>query len=295
MKDTFTFLFSIMDQEALTWVFSAFRVILLLTISYFVRHFIVSFLKHYSEKAIEHKKTLGFLESNIAIIRTVTPIVTSSIHLFLWVLTILLILSELKINIMPIVYSLSILGLAFSIGSQTLVKDFINGLITLIEGNIAVGDYVTIKGNKGFVETMSLRCIHLRHSTGELETIPFSEITHVTNHSRDFSIPILSCTVAYGTDIKLVESCFYEVYKVMKKDPDFSSCIQSDLRMAGVSKISQGGVTIDAYVKIAPDPGQKFMLIFYKILADVLARKQVKLPSCACCMTNTTKQLELLK
>jgi small-conductance mechanosensitive channel len=274
---------SIMEQKLVLWGISALRVALILFLFYFIRRIITHFLDSYCEKAIEHKKTLSLSETNIAIVRTVAPIIRSAIHLFLGVLTILLVLSELNINIMPIVYSLSILGLAFSIGSQTLVKDFINGLITLIEGSIAVGDYVTIRNSKGLVETMSLRCIHLRHVTGEIETIPFSEITHVVNHSRDFSLPLLTCTVSFDADMGLVESCFRETFEIMRKDASFSDVINGDLHMAGISKISAEGLTVVAYVKISPDPGQHFLLTFYKFLAETLKKRGVPMPLCSCC------------
>lgn len=271
------------------WGVVGLRIVTLIISFYVARRIIDHVLTRYTQKALDNNTPLHLSESSLSVIRTVAPIVASAVHFFLAALTILLVLSELKVNIMPIVYSLSILGLAFSIGSQTLVKDLINGFLTLVEGNIAVGDYITIKGNKGLVETMSLRCIHLRHGTGELETIPFSEVNQVINHSRQFNSPLFSCTVAYDADLKAVESAFLDAFNSVSQNPNFSSLIQGDFKILGVSKLGpSGGATVEASVTIAPDPGQKFTLAFYQELMKSLKKRKVPMPVCACCVGQNT-------
>jgi small-conductance mechanosensitive channel len=217
-------------------------------------------------------------ESN-TVMNTVVPVIQSVLH---WIVTIiagLLVLSELGVNIMPIIYSFSVIGLAISIGSQTLVKDLINGILTLFEGNIAVGDDVIIASHAGIVESITLRCVHLRQKSGELQTIPFSEVTSVVNRSRDFSVAFVSFIVGFDANLDIVENAVRNAFMSLKNDSTFSILMRSDLNYMGVERITDYGIQIEANLRVNLDPNKILQHAFYDRIVKNLQSAGIPMPN----------------
>ncbi len=92
-------------------------------------------------------------------------------------ITIMIVLSEIGVNIAPLLAGAGALGLAISFGSQTLVKDIITGVFIQFENGMNTGDLVTIGPLTGTVERMSIRSVGVRQDTGAYHIIPWSSIT----------------------------------------------------------------------------------------------------------------------
>lgn len=214
-----------------------------------------------------------------ALIHTIAPIVRSTLHWILIALTVLLILSEFNINIMPIIYSFSVITLAISLGSQTLVKDLINGAMTLFEGNMAVGDYVIIGQFSGVVESISLRCVHLRYGTGELQTIPFSEVNHVINCSRDYTFVDIQFMVSYEAEQKDTDAALKAAFEQLKKHPKLGAIVKSELYIFGISTLSEWGYKVHAGIKTDPDPEKFTINEFNRLLLIELQNRKIPLPA----------------
>ena len=213
----------------------------------------------------------------VALMKTFAPIIRSIFHWALTILTVLIVLSEMGVNITPIILSFSVFGLAFSIGSQTLVKDLINGILTLVEGNVSVGDVVSIGKSIGTVESMSLRSLLLRHFTGELQTIPFSEVSMLINCSRDFSVAVIEFVVQPKASIDTIQVALNETYESMKNDKVFSPYIKGELGSIGIKAMKETGVLIASKVPILPDPGKSFLSEFNRRLYENLQKNGVPL------------------
>jgi small-conductance mechanosensitive channel len=241
-------------------------------------HSLNKFVDYYAKRIPVVRRSGANSKEGSAVFKTVAPIIRSTFHWMLIVVTVLLVLSEMNINIMPIIYSFSVITLAISLGSQTLVKDLINGIMMLFEGNMAVGDAVIIGNHAGIVETISLRCVHLRHGTGELQTIPFSEVTNVINCSRDFNVVDIQFAVSYQADLGTVNEALRSVYGLLKKDEKFKSYIIGDLNIYGISGFNEWGAMIHAGVKINPDPAKYFLNEFNRLLLLELQKRQIPLP-----------------
>ncbi|MBY0461797.1 MAG: mechanosensitive ion channel [Alphaproteobacteria bacterium] len=268
-----------------TW-FSKENIIFLVGV--FSRIFIVLlifiFLWHTLNKAVDFyvsriPKERMSKNQSAAVVHTIAPIVRSTLHWILIAITVLLILSEFKINIMPIIYSFSVITLAISLGSQTLVKDLINGAMTLFEGNMAVGDYVVIGSFSGVVESISLRCVHLRYGTGELQTIPFSEVNHVINCSRDYTFVDIQFMVSYEAEQKDTDAALRAAYEELKKHSKLGSYIQSELYIFGVSTMNEWGYKVHAGIKTIPDPEKFIINEFNRLLLTQLQTRKIPLPA----------------
>src|SRR6478752_1497819 len=96
-------------------------------------------------------------------------------------------LSELGVNIAPIIASAGIIGLALGFGAQSLVKDFLSGIFMIFEDQYGVGDVVDVGEASGTVEAVSLRVTRLRDLNGTVWYVPNGEILRVGNMSQNWS------------------------------------------------------------------------------------------------------------
>lgn len=190
--------------------------------------------------------------------KTVTPILKSVAHWILTLTAIILILAEFGQDVRPMLYSLGVIGIAISLGAQSLVKDIINGILTLMEGNIAVGEVVTIGANTGTVESLSLRSLVLRHGNGAIQSIPFSEVTNIINKSRGYSSFGVNLSVPHKKDISQAQALLDQAFQDISQDPVLGSMILDPLTITGIDQITDTGINITGSIKIKPDPGNRF-------------------------------------
>ncbi len=166
------------------------------------------------------------------------------------------ILARLGINMGPLLASAGIAGLAIGFGAQTLVKDFINGFFILAENQYDLGDTVRIAGVQGVVETMTLRRTVLRDTDGTLHTVPSSQITIVSNLTRDWTQVSLKISVAYGADSDLVVQLLKQVGDDLAHDPQFSNSIVAQPEVPGIERVS--GNEVDYLMLVKTKPGAQF-------------------------------------
>lgn len=112
--------------------------------------------------------------------RTIRSLLKNIVDAVLFVIYILMVLSNWGLNITPLLTGAGILGLGVSFGSQTLVKDIIAGFFIIFENQFNVGDQVKIKDYEGEVIGLTLRLTILRNKEGNIIYIPNSEVTTVT-------------------------------------------------------------------------------------------------------------------
>src|SRR6056297_328824 len=131
---------------------------------------------------------------------TLVPLLRSVLQATIGVLAALLLLSELGVNIGPLLAGAGILGLAIGFGAQTLVKDLITGVTILLEDGATVGDVVEVAGHAGVVEEMRIRVIQLRDLAGNVHLVPYSDVTTIKNFTKEFSYYLFEIGVAYRED-----------------------------------------------------------------------------------------------
>ncbi|MHC5054122.1 MAG: mechanosensitive ion channel family protein [Planctomycetota bacterium] len=115
---------------------------------------------------------------------TIHSLVLNAVKYVVYIIALGVALSELGINYVAYVASLSVVGLAVGFGAQGLVQDFVSGVFIVIEGQFDVGDMVEISGQTGVVEELGLRMTRVRNCQGQLVVIPNRRIAVVANYSR---------------------------------------------------------------------------------------------------------------
>lgn len=113
-------------------------------------------------------------------LKTLTSLLTNTSALIINTAALLLVLSELGINIAPLLTGVGILGLAVGFGARSLVADFITGFFILLENQFNLGDEVNLGGGwQGKVVKISLRTTTLKDKAGRIIVIPNSAIKAV--------------------------------------------------------------------------------------------------------------------
>src|SRR6185312_13530134 len=177
-------------------------------------------------------------------LRTLLPVVRTAILITIVVIIGATALSEIGVNIAPLLAGAGIIGVAVGFGSQTLVHDIITGMFILIENTIQVGDGVTVAGLSGTVEALSLRTLRLRASDGALHVIPFSAVVSVTNNNRGIGNAAVSVTIAPDQDIERASTTLAAIGQELRQDEKFAPMILGDLDLWGVDAVTAAGVTI---------------------------------------------------
>jgi small conductance mechanosensitive channel len=184
--------------------------------------------------------------------RTLLPLLRNVVMVVLIVLVTLIVLSELGVNIAPLLAGAGVVGVAIGFGSQKLVQDVITGAFMLFENTIAVGDTVKIGDHTGTVEGMTIRTLRLRDVNGQIHTVPFSSVATVINFSRDFGFHVFSIGVSYREDVDQVIAVIRQVGEEMKADAAIGTNMVEPIEIFGLEKFTDSAMMVGGRIKTPP-------------------------------------------
>ena len=217
----------------------------------FVNIFIIFFIGFLGWKTLSTliKKKLNSLESSkdeaqTQRVNTLFRILKNFVSIAILIVVIMLVLSELGIEIGPLIAAAGVVGLAVGFGSQTLVKDIITGLFIILEGQITIGDIVEVAGHSGKVEAITIRTVRLRDVNGHLHVVPFSEVTTVKNITQDQDYHSFEIGVSYSEDVDDVIETIEKVGLDLQKDKNFKSKINGEIEVFGLDKFEDSSIII---------------------------------------------------
>ncbi|MET0723549.1 MAG: mechanosensitive ion channel domain-containing protein, partial [Tardiphaga sp.] len=182
-------------------------------------------------------------------LRTFQPMLRTTLLCVILAVVALTALSEIGVNVAPLLAGAGILGIAIGFGSQKLVQDVITGLFLLLENTVQVGDNVTVSGLSGVVENVSIRTIRLRAGDGAVHIVPFSAVTTITNASRGAGNAAVSVSVAYKEDTDRAGQILKDIVAGMRGEAAFKPLIRSDLELWGVDKVDGAMATIAGQIR----------------------------------------------
>ncbi len=184
--------------------------------------------------AVELKKRMDTLDS----------LGGRTLQAFIVVIAALMVLDQLGLDVGPAIAGLGVVGIAVGFGAQSLVKDYLNGALILIENQFGKGDVVRAAGVAGVVEDFTLRRTTLRDLDGVVHTIPNGEIRVASNLTRVWARINQDVTVAYGTDIDKAIEVVDNVGREMAGDPAWKRRVLEAPRVERVAALAEYGVTL---------------------------------------------------
>ena len=172
------------------------------------------------------------------------------LRVIVWIIAFLMILGVLGIDIGPAVAGLGILGLAVSLGTQSLIKDYIGGAFILIENQYSTGDLVTIAGVTGTVEDISLRRTALRDTDGTVHTVPHGLIEVTSNLTRNWANINFDVPIAYDMDVAAVSAVINEVGAAFAEDPEWKAYVLETPKVLRVDQLRESSMTLKVLGKV---------------------------------------------
>lgn len=184
--------------------------------------------------------------------RTLLPLLRNVFTVVLTIVVTMTVLSEIGLNIAPLLAGAGVVGLAVGFGAQTLVKDVITGVFILLEDSISAGDVIDVAGHSGVVEAVTIRTIRLRDVSGTIHTVPFSDVSSIKNMTRDYSFAFMEIGVAYREDIDAIIPIIEELGADLRADPEFAGKILEDIQVQGLDRFDDSAVIVRARIKTKP-------------------------------------------
>jgi small-conductance mechanosensitive channel len=192
--------------------------------------------------------------------RTLTGVFASVFRIVIWVVAVLAILGVLDINLVPFVATATVIGAAVGFGAQTLVKDFLSGVLILAEDQYGVGDSIVVgsgaNATSGTVEGVSLRITRLRGLDGVVWYVPNGDIRTVGNNTENDSQALVDVVVPLGTNLVRAGSAAEAAAQELAQEPAWRNVFVGLPVFAGVQSEDQNGAVLR--VMAWTKPGQHF-------------------------------------
>ena len=152
-------------------------------------------------------------------------------------IAVVMLLRELGIDIVPILATAGIVGLAIGFGAQNLVRDVISGFFLILEDQLRVGDLARINGVTGIVEQINLRTIVLRDAEGAVHVFPNGTVGTLANLSKHFAYAVVDVRVAYTEHLDRVMATISEIGAALLQDPAWQPLLLAPIDVPGVESI----------------------------------------------------------
>jgi len=208
------------------------RIVLSKVIEKTVRRAIGQTGQHLSKEAEEKREN------------TLIKILNGTLKVVVWIFAVMMILSNVGVEIGPLLAAAGIAGVAIGFGGQYLIRDLISGFFIIIENQYRVGDAVSFGEINGVVEDISLRMTTLRDLDGIVHHIPHGEITKVSNLSKGFSRVNLNVGVAYESDLEKVIEVINKVGLELAEDPEWKDKIKSEPKFLRVDNLGDSSIEL---------------------------------------------------
>jgi len=207
----------------------------------------------YATDSYLRRQLAGQSPSTATRLGTLIPLLRVTVAIVLTIVAVLIALENIGVNVTPLLAGASVLGLALSFGSQALVKDIVSGIFYLTDDAFRVGEYIDCEKAKGTVESFTLRSVRLRNQNGQIHTIPFGELGHVTNFSRDWAAADFSLRFARDTDLDKLREATKKVSADIMEVPEMKEMLLEPLKMQGIAEVADNALVVR--FKFVAQPG----------------------------------------
>ncbi|WP_425106326.1 mechanosensitive ion channel domain-containing protein [Ancylobacter sp.] len=230
------------------------------------------------EIATAFAERLRAANPNSTRLKTLLPFLQNAFRVVLLTLGSLILLSEIGINIAPLLAGAGVLGLAIGFGAQTLVKDVITGVFILMEDTISVGDVVEVGAHAGLVEKITIRTVHMRDFDGNVHSIPFGEVQTVKNMSKDFAYAVVDVRIAYRESIDEALAVMAEVAADMAANGPLAETIIEPFEVVGVEALDPSHIQLRGRFKTRPLGQWNVRREFYRRIKAAFDVRGIEMP-----------------
>ncbi|MCG3138393.1 MAG: hypothetical protein HJJLKODD_02256 [Phycisphaerae bacterium] len=206
----------------------------------------------YLIKLLAGRNDRGSMEDRQNRAHTLASVFRSAARLVIIIGGMLMLLTELNVNIAPLLGGAAVLGLAVAFGAQNLIRDFFYGFMILLENQYMINDVIKVGDISGQVERITLRLTVLRGLDGTVHFVPNGEISKVSNMTHGWSRALFDIGVAYKEDIDEVMKVLTDLGRELRRDPEYRDLILDDPEMLGLDEFGNSAVIVKFLIKTRP-------------------------------------------
>jgi len=185
--------------------------------------------------------------------QTLSSVLTHTIGIFIIVVAFFMVLSEVGLDITPLLAGAGVAGIAIGFAAQNTIRDFLAGLTIMIEDQYNVGDVVKVADVVGIVEGLNIRRTLLRDLDGILHVVPNGEIRVSSNYTRSWARAHLNISVAYKEDLDRVMSIIRKIWEEMAEEPKWEpQLISKTPWLLRVNEFGDSGIIIKVVGETQP-------------------------------------------
>lgn len=227
---------------------------------------------------IDHRLSLNLEGKNTSARgRTLLALFRNAFTVAICIFGTMIALSQLGIDIAPLLAGAGVIGLAIGFGSQKLVQDIITGVFIQLENAMNEGDIVSVGGITGMIEKLTIRSVGMRDVGGVYHIIPFSSVDTVSNLTREFSYHVEVVGVAYKEKIPAVKEAMVEAFERLKTT-EHAPFIIADLEMHGVVALSESSVDVRVRIKTLPGKHLSLGRTYTELVKEVFDERDIQIP-----------------
>ena len=183
---------------------------------------------------------------------TLLPLVRVLVGVVILIAVAFLGMSQLGVDVTTLLAGAGVFGLALSFGSQALVRDIVAGIFFMSDDAFRVGEYIDTGRLKGTVERVTLRSVRLRHQNGQIHTIPFGQLSAITNFSRDWQTVKFNLRLSRSADIEQTRKTVKRVGQEMLQDEEFGKEFLLPLKLQGMADITDSALVVRLKFTVRP-------------------------------------------
>ena len=232
-------------QSLIPWFLSSgIKIVVILIAAVVISKIGKVFIEKTIRKAITHEDE----EAEKKRENTLISIFGGALKIFIWIMTVMMVLGEVGIDIGPVLAGAGILGVALGFGAQWMVRDFLAGLFIIMENQYRIGDVVCLDNTCGGVEEITLRKTVLRDLDGKVYHIPNGSFQTAANFTKGYSRAHMDVSVAYKEDLDKVMELINKVGIEMTKDSPWKEYIIKPIQVLGPGPNKFGDSAIEIKV-----------------------------------------------
>ncbi|WP_416355362.1 mechanosensitive ion channel domain-containing protein [Aureimonas phyllosphaerae] len=226
---------------------------------------------------VEYRLNPNFGSVPTARERTLLSLFRNALTIALALIVMMLVLSQIGINIAPLLAGAGVVGLAVGFGAQKLVQDIITGAFIQIENALNEGDVVQLGSVSGVVEKLTIRSVSLRSLDGTYHLIPFSSVDQVANMTKDFSNFVADVSVAYREKVDEVKTVMLDAFDRVRQSPEGTSII-ADFEMLGVETLGDNAVVVRGRVRTLPGKQWGIGRLYREVIKELMDERGIEIP-----------------
>ena len=184
--------------------------------------------------------------------RALGSILRSGVSILVFGIAVLTILGDLGFDLTPLLLSTTVLGVALGFGAQNLVRDYLAGILMLVEDHYGVGDTINVNDATGTVEAMTLLSTRLRDVNGVVWHIRNGTIESVGNESQGWSRAVIDYPVPYEEDLARIRALMERAAGGMFRERGWRKLMLEKPEVWGVQELSSKEVTMRIVAKTTP-------------------------------------------